>query len=64
MRGAKDIAISADTRGFRAYNRRTYFVDIPMTRTDYYMIVIFLAGIGVAGVMLALGFGRAIPYIS
>ncbi len=64
MRGAKDIAISADTRGFRAYNRRTYFVDIPMTRTDYYMVGLFLAGIGVAGIMLALGFGRAIPYIS
>ncbi|MCL4451683.1 MAG: energy-coupling factor transporter transmembrane protein EcfT [Candidatus Thermoplasmatota archaeon] len=64
MRGAKDIAISADTRGFRAYNHRTYFVDIPMTRTDYYMLAVFLAGVGVAGIMLALGFGRAIPYIS
>ncbi len=64
MRGAKDIAISADTRGFRTYKHRTYFVDIPMTRTDYYVLVLFLAGVVVAGTMLALGFGRAIPYIS
>ena len=64
MRGAKDIAISADTRAFRAYERRTYLVDIPFTRVDYYLSAIIVTGIVIAAILMMFGFGRGIPYIS
>ena len=64
LRGAKDIAISADTRGFRATRKRSYVEDIPITRIDYYALGILVAIVIVAGISILFGFGRTIPYVS
>ncbi len=64
LRGAKDIAISADTRGFRATKKRSYVEDVRFTRADYYAVVIIVAILGIAGVAILLGFGRTIPYVT
>lgn len=64
LRGAKDIAISADTRGFRATNRRSYVEDIPVTRLDYYALGTIVGILVVAVISIMLGFGRTIPYVT
>lgn len=64
LRGAKDIAISADTRGFRATKKRSYVEDVPITRLDYYALGAILTVIAVAGISIVLGFGRTIPYVT
>lgn len=64
MRGAREIAISADTRGFRATKRRSYVESIIFTRLDYYtlslIVIILILGI----IANFYGFGRPIPYVS
>ncbi len=64
LRGAKDIAVSADTRGFRATKRRSYVEDMPMTRLDYYAIGMMAFIVAMAAVSIVLGFGRTIPYVA
>ena len=64
LRGAKDIAISADTRGFRATKKRSYVDEIPITRLDYYALGMMGFIIAVAVISIFLGFGRTIPYVS
>jgi len=63
FRGAKNLAISADTRGFRAYPSRTSLVELKFTRVDYYGTAIIAALIIIAIVANLLGFGRTIPYV-
>lgn len=64
LRGAKDIAISADTRGFRATKHRSYVEDIPFTKLDYYALCAMGAIVILSVVSIFLGFGRTIPYVS
>lgn len=62
FRGAKNIAISADTRAFRAYKSRTYLTPFTFGREDYIFWGI-IAGLIVLDVVANLaGFGRSIPY--
>ncbi|QXJ29312.1 Transmembrane component SS1135 of energizing module of predicted ECF transporter [Saccharolobus shibatae B12] len=63
FRGAKNLAISADTRGFRAYPSRTSLVELKFTKLDYYGLVIIVVLIVLAIVANLLGFGRTIPYV-
>lgn len=62
FRGAKNTAISADTRGFRAFNTRTYLRPLTFSRLDTYMFAIIIAMIAVSVVAIVFGFGRGIPY--
>ena len=64
LRGAKDTAISADTRGFRATRKRSYVDEIPITRIDYYALSIMCFILIAAVVSIILGFGRTIPYVA
>ena len=64
FRGAKNLAISADTRGFRAFPSRTSLVELGFTREDYYGFIIIALLIVVDIVANLLGFGRTIPYVS
>lgn len=64
LRGAKDIGISADTRAFRAYPTRTYYVLTPFKREDYiFSGILILMVIGTI-IAIMMGFGRAIPYLT
>ncbi|AWR97924.2 energy-coupling factor transporter transmembrane protein EcfT [Acidianus sulfidivorans JP7] len=63
LRGAKNLAISADTRGFRAYNSRTSLVELTIGKGDYIMFGVAI-GLIVLDVLANLfGFGRSIPYV-
>ena len=62
FRGAKTLAISADTRGFRAYPSRTSLVDLRFSRLDYIMFGIVIALIILDVLANIYGFGRTIPY--
>ncbi|WP_287689009.1 energy-coupling factor transporter transmembrane component T family protein [Metallosphaera javensis (ex Sakai et al. 2022)] len=63
LRGAKTMAISADTRGFRARPRRTELVELSFGREDYVMWGV-IAGLLILAVVANLtGFGRFIPYV-
>lgn len=64
LRGAKDTAISADTRGFRATKKRSYVDDITLQKADYYALGIIVLMVMVATASIFLGFGRTIPYVS
>ncbi len=64
LRGAKDIGISADTRAFRAYPSRTYFMLTPFKREDYFFLGFIFAIVIMAAVAIMMGFGRAIPYLT
>lgn len=64
LRGAKDIAISADTRGFRATRKRSYVEDIPITRLDYFALGTIAVTLAIAVISIMLGFGRTIPYVT
>lgn len=62
FRGAKNTAISADTRAFRAYKERTFLKPFVFGREDYIFWAI-IAGLIVLAVLANLyGFGRSIPY--
>ena len=62
LRDARQIAIAADMRAFRAYRRRTYYRDIRLGRIDYIAIALLMAlliaGIYISGLP---GMG-AVPY--
>jgi energy-coupling factor transport system permease protein len=62
FRGAKNTAISADTRAFRAYKNRTYLKPFTLTRADYVFLGIVVGLIALAVVANLTGFGRSIPY--
>ena len=62
FRGAKTLAISADTRGFRAYPSRTSLVNLTFNKLDYIMFGIIVGLIVLDVVANLLGFGRTIPY--
>nr|WP_231961147.1 energy-coupling factor transporter transmembrane protein EcfT [Sulfolobus sp. A20] len=61
-RNARNLAISVDTRGFRAYNSRTSLVEIPFTKYDEIMWGVIILLIVLAVLANVLGFGRTIPY--
>ncbi|MEM3671256.1 MAG: energy-coupling factor transporter transmembrane component T [Thermoprotei archaeon] len=62
LRGAKNTAISADTRAFRAYNKRTYMNPILFTKLDWYTFGIMALALGLTVLAVMLGFGRTILY--
>jgi energy-coupling factor transport system permease protein len=62
FRGAKNTAISADTRAFRAYKQRTYLKPFTLSRADYVLFGIIVGLIALAVVANITGFGRSIPY--
>lgn len=63
FRNAKNLAISADTRGFRAYNSRTELVTLGFGKIDYifFTVMILLVVLGILANFY--GFGRSIPYV-
>jgi energy-coupling factor transport system permease protein len=63
FRGAKTLAISADTRGFRAYPRRTSLVNLTLGKLDYIMLAVTVSLIILDIVANLTGFGRTIPYV-
>ncbi|MBB5254452.1 energy-coupling factor transporter transmembrane component T family protein [Sulfurisphaera ohwakuensis] len=63
FRGAKSLAISADTRGFRAYPKRTLLKEPQITKYDYIMLGIIISLIILDIVANMMGFGRSIPYV-
>lgn len=63
LRGSKNLAISVDTRGFRAYESRTMLVDLPFTKYDYAMFAVMIGLIILAVLANIYGFGRSIPYV-
>jgi energy-coupling factor transport system permease protein len=62
FRGAKNTAISADTRAFRAYRTRTYLKPFTLGRADYVLLGITVGLIVMAVLANLYGFGRSIPY--
>jgi len=62
FRGAKNTAISADTRAFRAYKERTFLKPFTLSRADYVFFAIIVGLIVLAVVANVTGFGRSIPY--
>ncbi|MCL4345932.1 MAG: energy-coupling factor transporter transmembrane protein EcfT [Candidatus Thermoplasmatota archaeon] len=64
LRGAKDIGISADTRAFRAYPSRSYFMQTPFKREDYIFSGILVIMVTATIIAIMMGFGRAIPYLT
>ncbi len=61
-RNARNLAISVDTRGFRAYNSRTSLVELTYSKYDYIMWGVIVMLIVLAIVANLFGFGRTIPY--
>jgi len=45
IRAARQLAIAASVRAFRAYKERTYYKHIPMTKTDMFISILALIGI-------------------
>ena len=64
LRGARNTAISADTRAFRAYDRMTYMKPISFSRADYCSFAVMLLIVVTTGIAIVSGFGRALPYLS
>jgi energy-coupling factor transport system permease protein len=64
LRGAKDIGISADTRAFRAYPSRTYYIMTPFKREDYIFSGVLVMMVVMTVIAIMVGFGRAIPYLT
>jgi energy-coupling factor transport system permease protein len=62
FRGARNTAISADTRAFRAYKDRTYIKPVTFTRADQIVWVIIAMMVVFAVVANFEGFGRSIYY--
>jgi len=63
FRGSKSLAISADTRAFRAYPSRTSMKKVPLTRYDYIMFGVIVGLIVLDVVANMIGFGRSVPYV-
>ena len=62
FRGARNTAISADTRAFRAFKDRTYLKPVTFSRADYYVWGIIALLIVFAILANFEGIGRAIYY--
>lgn len=62
FRGARNMAISADTRAFRAYKKRTYLQSFTFSKTDILFWGIIAGLIVLAVLANVYGLGRAIPY--
>jgi energy-coupling factor transport system permease protein len=62
FRGARNTAISADTRAFRAYKERTFLSPFTFSMGDYVLFAITIGLIALAIYSNLYGFGRAIPY--
>jgi energy-coupling factor transport system permease protein len=62
FRGARNTAISADTRAFRAFKDRTYLKPVTFSRADYLMWGIIALMVVFAVVANFEGFGRSIYY--
>jgi len=62
FRGARNTAISADTRAFRAYKGRTFLKPFSFSRVDYVFFALTIGLIALAIFANLYGFGRAIPY--
>jgi energy-coupling factor transport system permease protein len=62
LRGAKNTAISADTRAFRAYSTRTYLFPSRFSHDDLVMAVVILTMLALSVAAIYLGFGRSVPY--
>lgn len=62
FRGARNTAISADTRAFRAFKDRTYLKPVTFSRADKVMWVVIAALIVFALAANLEGFGRTIYY--
>jgi len=60
FKGAKNMGISAATRGFRAYPKRTSLEELKFTRVDYYFFGVIALMIAIAIIANIFGFGRAI----
>ncbi|MDE1857737.1 MAG: energy-coupling factor transporter transmembrane protein EcfT [Thaumarchaeota archaeon] len=62
FRGARNTAISADTRAFRAYKQRTFLKPFTFSKGDYVFFAIIAGLVALAVFSNLYGFGRAIPY--
>jgi len=62
FRGARNTAISADTRAFRAFKDRTYLKPVTISRADYAVWAIIVVLIAFALFANYEGFGRSIYY--
>ncbi|WP_291999547.1 energy-coupling factor transporter transmembrane protein EcfT [Caldivirga sp.] len=62
LKDARQIAIAADIRGFRALRRRTYYKDIRMSRVDYVALAIILLILAIGLYISGLPGMGAIPY--
>ena len=62
FRGARNTAISADTRAFMAYKERTYLKPVMFTSADHFMWVMIGLMMVFAVIANLEGFGRAIYY--
>ncbi|MDG7008860.1 MAG: energy-coupling factor transporter transmembrane protein EcfT [Nitrososphaerota archaeon] len=62
FRGARNTAISADTRAFRAYKGRTFLKPFTFSRSDYAFFFVIAGLVALAVFSNLYGFGRAIPY--
>ncbi|BCU67615.1 hypothetical protein HS7_10520 [Sulfolobales archaeon HS-7] len=62
FRGAKNTAIAADTRAFRAKETITYLNDLTFTKEDIVIVTLVMAILIISGILIALGLGRGIPY--
>jgi energy-coupling factor transport system permease protein len=64
LRGAKNTAISADTRAFRAFSSRTYMTPSTFSGDDVKMFSVIVIMVGFAVAAITMGFGRTIPYVT
>ena len=62
VRGAKDTAISADTRAFRAYPKRTNMHPVTIGSVDKSALAVMTLVLLITIVAVFMGLGRAIPY--
>jgi energy-coupling factor transport system permease protein len=63
LRGAKNTAISADTRAFRAYPKRTYAKPLHYTRLDRITLILLVSALIITVYAATHGYGRGIPYV-
>ncbi|PSN95866.1 hypothetical protein B9Q06_04630 [Candidatus Marsarchaeota G2 archaeon ECH_B_2] len=63
LRGAKNTAISADTRAFRAYPKRTYAKPLHYTRADRITLILLVSALIITVYAATHGYGRGIPYV-
>ncbi len=63
LRGAKNTAISADTRAFRAYPKRTYAKPLTYSKADRVTLLLVATALVVDVYAAMHGYGRGIPYV-